>query len=149
MDENDTHLPALAVCHGVSCYPETKKLAAFTGDRFFRSLAASNRCKPSQEDASLCVPASEAAATTMLFQVLEGEARSSLAMPEMLDLVATAKFCMADSIVAALPLYYGAAMQQMNAHEVRAYSTPMRCLPDLLPARAACTEEVRVRGYAS
>jgi hypothetical protein len=118
MDENDMHLPALAVCHNVSYYPETKKLAAFTRDRFFVSLAASNRCKVSEEGSRMSVPLNEAAATTMLFRVIEGEASSSLTVVEMIELVAVTKFFMADPIVSSLAVYFREALQQMNAQEV-------------------------------
>jgi hypothetical protein len=125
MDENDMHLPALAVCHNISYYPETKKLAAFTRDRFFSSLAASNRCKVSEEGSRMSVPVNEAAATTVLFQIIEGEASSSLTVVEMMELVAVAKFFMADPIVSALTVYFGAALQQMNAQEVGLTDKPV------------------------
>ena len=118
MQANDMHLPALAVCHGVSYYPDTKRLAAFTSDRFFRSLAAGNRCPVSEDDSGMCVPASEAAATEALFRIIEGEAASSHTLPQMVELVAMTKFYMADAVVAALPQYLGLAMQQMTAQEV-------------------------------
>jgi hypothetical protein len=132
MEENDMHLPALAVCHGVSYYPETKKLAAFTSDRFFRGLAASNRCPVSEEDSCICVPESEAAATETLFRIIESEAKSSMTLLQMMELVAITKFYMADIVTTALPHYFGAAMQQMNAHEVRykqhACVNPDKCI---------------------
>jgi hypothetical protein len=121
MEANDQHLPAIAVCSGVSYYPDTKKLAAFTSDRFFRGLAASSRCPMSSgEDSGVCVPPSEAAATELLFRVIESEASCSLTLVQMAELAAISKFYMADPVIEALPQYFEAAMQQMNANEVRA-----------------------------
>ena len=120
MEENDTHLPALAVCDGVTYYPDTKRLAAFTGDRFFRCLAAScsSGSPGSPKGAAMHIPPSETHATESFFRIVEGEAPATLSIGQMIELLSIAKFYMADSVVALLPSYFATAMQQMTAAEV-------------------------------
>ena len=127
MEENDTHLPALAVCDGVAYYPDTKKLAAFTDDRFFRGLAASGRSPVSKEGTCMRVPDGEVDATENFFRVIEGEAPCSLRIQQMIELFAITKYYMADSVVELLPAYFAAAMQQMTAAEVPPFSATL-CL---------------------
>jgi hypothetical protein len=127
MSATGHQLPALCLVSGVEYYADTKKLAAFTADRFFRALAATG-CMPvhgeagigaaERDSAVMHIPDCECVPTELLFRLIESEAAVSLTLKQMSELVGIAKYYIADAVLHVLPEYFSAAIWQLNAHEV-------------------------------
>lgn len=121
MQENDTPLPALCCLPDVRPQPvSTIRLAAFTGDRLFRTLAAASR-SPVLEKDSFQVATADVAAVEMLFNIIEGEAPCSMTLHEIVQLMRVAQYYLADDVQRNVPLYIAPALQQASAQEVSSF----------------------------
>jgi hypothetical protein len=133
MNSSGRKLPAVAALPGISFAPGVIQLAAFTGSRFFQSIAeppsmgGEPRSSGAKVDSGSVQEGSERSegdfdhcqqAMEDLFHIVEKEAPTHLTLQRAVALAEQAKYCMADGLMPFLPEYFTPMINELQADEV-------------------------------
>jgi hypothetical protein len=132
-ESHSIRLPAIVWVNGRSTHVQLVRLAVFTRDRFFHSIAnalspGNNGNEPATLD-DLHFTSAEWPAADIVFSMIDGRAPEQLSIREVGTVLAFCKYIMADVLVTGLVKYLRPMSRALRGLEVHV-ALPCACDPD-------------------